>query len=494
MNSRAYTVLALCSTLSAWAADPPASTGGFGITASNVVMPLLRGPSPSVVIVGGLDGTEDSVGAARREALRRGYTALLHRFTDPASAVFPPTGDAYAGVHGEAHYLWRYLLQRAPDAVVIIAADPSAAPGAARLAAALEGKIPAQIVSVNGAAAALRTKTRPASPWRQEIERRLARSPGEVARQLAVHYGHTLEDAVYIPAMAVAGRLRLDPTGALASVEQLAAPYASGAKESIPGAKASASHQSGHLLFGELYKLTNKPVYLDLVKKAAGMAFDANGSPKPAMPLHNEMSDSFFMGVPILAQAGRLTGETRYYDMAQRHFQFMQKLDLRRDGIYRHSPLDEAAWGRGNGFPALGMALALSELPAAHAARAEILTAFQSHLRALLRHQDDLGAWHQVIDRPESYPEYTATAMIGIALTRGLREGWIKGSAFEVARDQAWKAILRRTSADGVLLDVCASTGKQKSLRDYYDRVAIYAKDPRGGAMGLYFATEMMTR
>lgn len=105
-----------------------------------------------------------------------------------------------------------------------------------------------------------------------------------------------------------------------------------------------------------------------------------------------------------------------------------------------------------------------------------------------------MGAWHQVIDRPESYPEYTATAMIGIALTRGLREGWIKGSAFEVARDQAWKAILRRTSDDGVLLDVCASTGKQKSLRDYYDRVAIYAKDPRGGAMGLYFATEMMAR
>jgi len=212
------------------------------------------------------------------------------------------------------------------------------------------------------------------------------------------------------------------------------------------------------------------------------------------MPLHNEMSDSFFMGCPILAQAGRLSGEIKYYDMAVRHFRFMQKLDLRPDGIYRHSPLDEAAWGRGNGFPALGMALTLTELPATHPGHSEILAAFQNHLRALLRHQDATGAWHEVIDRPESYPEYTATAMIGVALTRGLRNGWVKGSAFELARDAAWRAIKRRTAADGVLLDVCASTGKQKSLRDYYDRPAIFATDPRGGAMGLLFATELLER
>ena len=97
-----------------------------------------------------------------------------------------------------------------------------------------------------------------------------------------------------------------------------------------------------------------------------------------------------------------------------------------------------------------------------------------------------------MIDRPESFPEYTATAMIGFALTRGLRNGWIKGAGFEVARDQAWQAIKRRTAEDGVLLDVCASTGKQKSLRDYYDRPAIFAVDPRGGAMGLLLATELM--
>ena len=48
-----------------------------------------------------------------------------------------------------------------------------------------------------------------------------------------------------------------------------------------------------------------------------------------------------------------------------------------------------------------------------------------------------------------------------------------------------------RVSPDGSLVDVCTGTGKQKSLRDYYDRTAILGPDPRGGAMALLIATEV---
>ena len=60
----------------------------------------------------------------------------------------------------------------------------------------------------------------------------------------------------------------------------------------------------------------------------------------------------------------RLTGEARYAAVAVRHLRFMQGLCLRPDGLYRHSPLCDAPWGRGNAFPALGMALTLESLPA----------------------------------------------------------------------------------------------------------------------------------
>ena len=56
----------------------------------------------------------------------------------------------------------------------------------------------------------------------------------------------------------------------------------------------------------------------------------------------------------------------KYFDMCVRHIQFMLRLNLRPDGLHRHSPLSQAAWGRGNGFPALGLALSLSALPADH--------------------------------------------------------------------------------------------------------------------------------
>jgi hypothetical protein len=43
-------------------------------------------------------------------------------------------------------------------------------------------------------------------------------------------------------------------------------------------------------------------------------------------------------------------------------------------------------------------------------------------------------------------------------------------------------------------VDVCTGTGKQKSLRDYFDRGAILGPDPRGGAMAFLVATELAAR
>jgi rhamnogalacturonyl hydrolase YesR len=229
--------------------------------------------------------------------------------------------------------------------------------------------------------------------------------------------------------------------------------------------------------------------YVELVLAAANAAFDADGRPRESMPSHNEMSDAVFMGSPVLAQAARLTGDVKYADACLRNLRFIEKLCLRPDGLYRHSPLDEAAWSRGNGFPALGLCWSLDELPESPV-QAEILTAHRRHLAALLPHQDATGCWHQVIDRPESYREFTATAMIAYAALRGVRAGRLDAATFGPPAERAWEALKLRIAADGTLVDVCAGTGKQKSLRDYYDRPAILGRDDRGGAMALMVATE----
>ena len=330
---------------------------------------------------------------------------------------------------------------------------------------------------------------------RKEMQSRIHRTPREVCEQLAKVYGHDLPTVQYIPAVALMGRVRLGQMigddSHLKDVEKIVASYRDGTKPAI-SAKSGGSEFAGHLIFGLLADATKNKEYIPLVVAAANRAFDEQGKPREAMPSHSEMSDAVFMACPILAEAGRLTGDKKYNDMCLTHMRFMNKLNIRADGLHRHSPLDETAWGRGNGFPALGLALSLSSLPQDFAGREEMLAAFRAHLTALLKHQDPTGAWHQVIDREESYRELTATCMITFAMIRGVRQGWLDRATFEPAIRRGWYAIKSRVAADGTLVDVCTGTGKQKSLRDYYDRTAILGRDGRGGAMALLVATEML--
>lgn len=368
----------------------------------------------------------------------------------------------------------------------------------ASVASSAANAIAALLVALDGAAFP------PVSPARREWQRRQQETPLSIAEQLAQIYGRELPKAEYIPAMAMVGRWQLaqfqGATGSiqtdsvLADLERIAAPFLDGRQDPAPK---SGSGQSGHLIFAALADAATgerRAAYIAKVKAAADQMFDEQGRMRDALPFHSEMSDAAFMGGPILAAAGRLTDDSKYFDASVRQIRFIQKLDLRPDGLYRHSPLDESAWGRGNGFPALGLALVLTDLPADHPDRAELVAAHRAHLTALQRHQDVTGAWHQVIDHPESYRELTATCMITFAMHRGVRLGWLDRTQFSPSIERGWAAIRSRIGPDGRLVDVCTGTGKMKSLREYYDREALLGRDPRGGAMALLVAVELLQK
>jgi unsaturated rhamnogalacturonyl hydrolase len=317
----------------------------------------------------------------------------------------------------------------------------------------------------------------------EELRDRLARQPREIAIALAAHYGHSMKEVSYIPALAMKGRLDVagwnSDASVLADVERI-----------VAGAQTpSVRPLSGPVLAG--YLIHARLEQTDQITGVLQLAFDAGGKPLAFLPNHGQMSDSVFMDCPLLAAAARLTGEPRYLEACGNHYEFMRKLCLRPDGLYRHSPLDEAAWGRGNGFPALGLALVLRELAPGSREVQRYREALQAHLEALLPFQDAQGMWHQVIDHPESYPEFSATCMIGIALHQGLREGWLERGRFGEVADRAWEAVKGRIGLDGERVEgVCTSTGAQKSLEDYLKRPAIFGRDDRGGAMALTFAVE----
>jgi rhamnogalacturonyl hydrolase YesR len=452
--------------------------------------------APVVALVGGLSGQDassravlDAVEAFDKQPQgRRRFTLIGIAIANPdaAALVFPPTGVAYrAGT--ESHVLWRWLGIHAPDLVLVAGTD------AASLAQAMSehpvagiGRIPARRVDANAALLDAVPRTIAESEAHREIGGRRRRSPRQVAEQLAKVYGQDFDQFTYIPGMALIGRLRMGHT---TDVERLVAPYVNGGRN--PLERPNSLVLAGHLVMAELAGRTKNPAYLAALRRAVDLGFTDTGEMKESMPYHEDMSDSLFMATAILARAGTLTGERRYFDMAARHIAFMQKLVFRADGLYRHSPLTDAAWGRGNAFPALGLALTLESFPREHPGFAPVLESFQRHMAALAAFQDADGLWHQVIDHPGSYAEFSATAMIGTSIVIGIRHGWLDAKTYQPLVDAAWRAVNTRTASDGVLLDVCESTNKQRSLDDYLRRAAVIGPDPRGGAMALVFATEM---
>jgi rhamnogalacturonyl hydrolase YesR len=470
------------------------STSGTAIDATAIAG--RSDSSPTVLLVGGLQGRDPSSDAVAREAAAFEATPQSGRpFHLIAIAVvnpdgqplqFPPSGVAYRD-HVESHVLWRWAGTHAPDLVLVAGPDAGLTEALSQHLVADVGRIPARRVDLSTRFLQSLPARIPASSAHEEIDRRRARSPRAFAEQLARVYGRDLSQPTYIAAMAVISRLRL---GEQNDVALLLAPYLDGVKDSL--ARPSQSSLAAHLLFFEYARRTGDGRAQALVQRAAAGGFTDDGELREFMPLHGGWSDSLFMDVPILAKAGALSGERRYLDMAARHVAFMQRIVLRADGLYRHQASADAAWGRGNAFPALGLALTLAEFPVDQLAYRRLLATFQAHMQALARFQDENGMWRNVIDRPGAYPEYSATAMIATAMLRGIRHGWLERGTYQPLVDKAWQAILARTSADGRLVDVCESTGTRGLTDDgYLRRAALLGRDDRGGGMAMFFATEL---
>lgn len=487
-------VFAAPSAAAAESFDIGLSTSGARIDA--VAVDASTRTAPLVVLVGGLTGNDATV--ATVQAAVRSYEQRSERPVrllavplanpDGIELQFAPAGVAYRE-RSESHALWRWLGAQAPDLVLIAGEqDFGLAAALGSQPVADMGRIPARRWSaapnwVQELGAVARSEAG------LELDRRRARTPRQVAGQLALHYGQSFEQPWYIDAVALLARLRL---GHIDEVRRLAEPWVDGSRNSLE--RPNALTMAGHVVFTELARRTQDQRYVAAVRKVAELGFDAAGNMLEAMPHHDGYSDSVFMGTTIVAQAGALTGERRYFDMADRHLRFMQQLDLRPDGLYRHRPEADVAWGRGNGFAAIGLALTLTELPTGTPAHAHALQSYRNLMATLLPLQTRDGLWRNVVNHPGAFPELSGTAMIGFALQRGLASGWIDGSDYRQAVERAWQAVNSRTSPAGTFIDVCESTARLTTLEQYLHRAAILGQDPRGGAMVMLFATELMDR
>ncbi len=450
------------------------------------------------------------------------------------SSGYPPPGDSYYDANPEAHYLWRWLSFQGPDLVLEIrlgaAARWQASAPCLELLSQLRSVLDATELPADGSLLGALARGQPnllppvlglrltcpatelegelaklwtvlarvpdhaRSPTRGALQARAARTPVEVARILAAVYGHELEPVIYTQGVAVSGRMRLaaldsesaDPAAGIAAMVE---PYMSGAKAWFTEGGDGGANLAGLVWADELAAATGDGRYADILIRTADRyrTASASGVPAPSHPDY-QVEDMFFSAA-LLGRAFKLTGDEAYLDILTR---FLLDAGVQQaDGLFWHDRRTPFYWGRGNGFAALSYAEALTYMPAhRHPARAALLAAHARHLEALQRYQHGSGMWRQVIDAPGSYLEFSVTCMVGYALARGLRLGWLDAD-FRETLMHAWHGVAARIDDGGGLVDVCTGTGVQENLRGYLDRPAIFGLDERGGALSLWFVTEM---
>lgn len=216
----------------------------------------------------------------------------------------------------------------------------------------------------------------------------------------------------------------------------------------------------------ELYMLTKDKRYLDL-----GLAYaDAQWAKPDAQGLTDETRfwiDDMFMITIVQVQAFRATGDQKYLDRAATEMAaYLDKLQ-QPNGLFFHAPDVPFYWGRGNGWFAVGMTELLRDLPRQHPRRARIERGYHAMMAALLKYQPPAGAWRQLLDREESWPETSGTGMFADSLISGVRTGMLSTAEYGAAARRAWIALAGYVDQNNDVTSVCEGTNKKNDL-EYY--------------------------
>lgn len=187
--------------------------------------------------------------------------------------------------------------------------------------------------------------------------------------------------------------------------------------------------------------------------------------------------DDMFMGIPALAQMGKLTGDTKYYDEAARQvLAFSKKMFNKDKNVYMHGWIEgmtehpQFHWARANGWAILTKVELLEVLPENHPARLEILALLKAHVKGLASYQSGSGFWHQLLDRQDSYLETSATAIYTFAIARAINRGWIDGLAYAPMALLGWNAVATKITEKGQVDGTCVGTGMGFDPAFYYHR------------------------
>jgi rhamnogalacturonyl hydrolase YesR len=114
----------------------------------------------------------------------------------------------------------------------------------------------------------------------------------------------------------------------------------------------------------------------------------------------------------------------------------------------------------------------LNQLPADYPRRELIIKNLERQIVGISKYQDGNGLWHQILDRTDSYPESSCSAMFVYSIARAINQGWIDRRYTSIVLS-GWQGLKSNMiTPEGQMKDVCVGTGVENDLAFYYNRPA----------------------
>ncbi|QJE03463.1 hypothetical protein HH212_18950 [Massilia forsythiae] len=188
-------------------------------------------------------------------------------------------------------------------------------------------------------------------------------------------------------------------------------------------------------------------------------------------------ADDMYMGVPALAELGRMSGQRAYFDDAVKNvLQMSSYLADPQTGLYTHGwnannpDAPRFYWARANGWALLSMADLLDVLPKDHPGTPKVLAQLRKSLRAVAELQSGSGLWHQMIDRSDSYLETSASAIFTYVIAHAVNQGWVSPSTWGSVAQAGWAGLSTRINDKGQVEGTCVGTTFAGDQVYYYNR------------------------
>lgn len=240
----------------------------------------------------------------------------------------------------------------------------------------------------------------------------------------------------------------------------------------------------------EIYLQTKDERYLAIGRDLADAQWSAT-TPDGITSEARYWIDDMYMIPALQVQAYRATKDAKYLDRAALTMSaYLDRLQ-KDNGLFFHGENSAFYWGRGNGWMAAGSAELLLDLPEKHPQRARILEGYRKMMKGLLACQSEGGLWLQLLDKPESWPETSGSAMFAFGMITGVKNGWLDEKTYGPAARKAWLALVDQLDENANLKEVCVGTNKGFD-EPYYLARPRTAGDLHGQAPMLWCATALL--